>query len=295
MLQEEDSQVNPLGMQSPPENVLQGRPPINVHIETSGYAKFRRMPKRRSLEAAGLEALAATMASAAEEHGPSTEEPGVFSRQIQMGYSKSLMSNLRDKFHRLEDQVKKGHARQGSDSSHETAKEPTTSLGQPWPGMKPRGYAFTSPWDGKCDFRTGNGGRSVRCYHNLYDGQSAAYNPLVSEQGSSMPRTSAVAVSELRFNLPSSELFSASDQDSVESRIRGHFAKILRPNGDAEDEDDSVSPFDVNVGSEKAGGGNRGTRAKLGKLIVYNDGLKMLDLLVAANVGVWWGAWERSF
>jgi hypothetical protein len=61
------------------------------------------------------------------------------------------------------------------------------------------------------------------------------------------------------------------------------------------DEDDVVSPFDVNIGGERAGGGNRGRRAKLGKLIIYHDGMKMLDLLVAANMGLWWGTWEKSY
>jgi len=28
---------------------------------------------------------------------------------------------------------------------------------------------------------------------------------------------------------------------------------------------------------------------------VQHDGLKMLDLVVAANIGLWWRAWERSF
>jgi len=44
----------------------------------------------------------------------------------------------------------------------------------------------------------------------------------------------------------------------------------------------------------KAGGGNRGKRAKMGKLIIAEDGLKMLDLVVAANIGIWWAAWEKS-
>lgn len=35
----------------------------------------------------------------------------------------------------------------------------------------------------------------------------------------------------------------------------------------------------------------RGKQAKLGKLIVEDEGLKMLDLVVAANMGVWWGVW----
>jgi hypothetical protein len=46
--------------------------------------------------------------------------------------------------------------------------------------------------------------------------------------------------------------------------------------------------LDLSIGREKAGGGNRGKRAKLGKLIIHDEGFKMLDLVVAANMGVWW-------
>lgn len=287
---------------SPPDGVSMTSPPININLENSGYAKFRPMPRRRSLEAAGLGALAVN----ATDDDSLVPEIGVFARQLQMGYTKSLMSNLKDKFQKLEEQInKKGHGRNGSDSSQEMAKEQTTTaVGQPGPGMKPRGYAFTSPWDGKCDFRTGNGGRSVRCYHTPHDSQNVSYNQRLEEQGINLPRPSATALSELRFNLPSTELLVHSENDGAngESKLRGHFAKLLRPaaghrgaDDDDDDQDDAISPFDVNIGGERAGGGNRGNRAKLGKLIIFHDGLKMLDLLVAANVGVWWGAWERSF
>jgi hypothetical protein len=49
--------------------------------------------------------------------------------------------------------------------------------------------------------------------------------------------------------------------------------------------------MDLSLGQEKAGGGNKGKRAKLGKLIIHDEGFKMLDLLVAANMGVWWSVW----
>ncbi|KAL9099226.1 MAG: hypothetical protein Q9187_009528, partial [Circinaria calcarea] len=48
------------------------------------------------------------------------------------------------------------------------------------------------------------------------------------------------------------------------------------------------------LGSEHAGGGLGGKQAKLGKLIIEDEGLKMLDLLVAANMGVWWGVYGRA-
>lgn len=61
--------------------------------------------------------------------------------------------------------------------------------------------------------------------------------------------------------------------------------------GTSEDEDDRL---DLSIGREKAGGGNRGKRAKLGKLIIHDEGFKMLDLVVAANMSVWWSVWEGS-
>jgi hypothetical protein len=68
------------------------------------------------------------------------------------------------------------------------------------------------------------------------------------------------------------------------------------PDGDQElptymvDEDGKL---DLSLGQERAGGGFGGKQAKLGKLIVHPDGVAMLDLLVAANIGLWWRAWER--
>jgi hypothetical protein len=63
-------------------------------------------------------------------------------------------------------------------------------------------------------------------------------------------------------------------------------------NASHEDLNDDDPHLDLSIGQEKAGGGNRGKRAKLGKLIVHHEGFKMLDLVVAANIGVWWSVWE---
>jgi hypothetical protein len=46
--------------------------------------------------------------------------------------------------------------------------------------------------------------------------------------------------------------------------------------------------LDLGLGREKAGGGFKGHSAKLGKLIIEDEGLKMCDLVVAACMGVWW-------
>jgi hypothetical protein len=55
----------------------------------------------------------------------------------------------------------------------------------------------------------------------------------------------------------------------------------------------SDGKLDLTLGQERAGGGFGGKQAKLGKLIIQPAGLEMLDLLVAANLGLWWRAYER--
>jgi hypothetical protein len=51
--------------------------------------------------------------------------------------------------------------------------------------------------------------------------------------------------------------------------------------------------MDLSLGQEFAGGGFGGRQAKLGKLIIEDEGLKMVDLLVATNVALWWRAYEK--
>jgi hypothetical protein len=63
---------------------------------------------------------------------------------------------------------------------------------------------------------------------------------------------------------------------------------------ESSDDDADDARLDLSIGQEKAGGGNRGKRAKLGKLIVLDEGFKMLDLVVAANMGIWWSVWESN-
>lgn len=117
-------------------------------------------------------------------------------------------------------------------------------------------------------------------------------------------------LSELRFNLPGSDLFpsEAENDRPLQGSWRHGLHKLLRPgmqdigaepwrdpvDGGGSDWEMADPALDLHLGRERAGGGNRGTRAKLGKLIIYHDGLKMLDLIVAANIGVWWTAWERG-
>ncbi|TLS23085.1 uncharacterized protein PpBr36_06619 [Pyricularia pennisetigena] len=190
-----------------------------------------------------------------------------------------------------------GHGHGHGNGDH----DPRQLITTPGPGLKPRGYAFASPWDGICEFRTSSSGRGVKCVHSLPGG------PLHSDGGTPIGTT----VSELRFNLPSADMFREKGQElqgkldrlkvDGQNRLQEQWNKGHRRAQSSVDSNtyshnsDDHGDVGLSLGRERAGGGNRGKRAKLGKLIVYDEGLKMLDLVVAANVGVWWGAWERSF
>ena len=52
--------------------------------------------------------------------------------------------------------------------------------------------------------------------------------------------------------------------------------------------DSDEERLDLSLARELAGGGMRGKSAKLGKLIIEDEGIKMLDLVVAACMAVWW-------
>ena len=62
----------------------------------------------------------------------------------------------------------------------------------------------------------------------------------------------------------------------------------------SEDARRSFDRMDLSLGQEVAGGGFERKSAKLGKLIIEDEGLKMVDLLVAANLALWWRAYERG-
>lgn len=181
--------------------------------------------------------------------------------------------------------------RRGSSADGENYKRRVSPEGRP-PSIKD--YTFKSPWNGLCEFTSGIAGRSLKCKHTLLNNPSAA----VSQ---------SVTVSELRFNLPSSNIFRSKNSGSESSAktatpkrsslfSKHHTRTVSADSADGEGDNagDEVDRMDLSLGQEYAGGGFGGKAAKLGKLIVEDEGLKMLDLLVAANMGVWWRVWERG-
>ncbi|KAK0724067.1 hypothetical protein B0H67DRAFT_480518 [Lasiosphaeris hirsuta] len=288
-----------------------------------------------------------------------------FARQVVMAYSKTWTSNIKHAFHRRDRATSSAgeggdpfsptedlappkrpfqHQRAGSASavgsldlgqqrrdSGEAGRDssPPSPITTPGPGLRPKGYVFVSPWDGRCEFRTSASGRSLKCQHIL-DPKSPRFNPVAVAQhlrdAQATGRRSrgdevtaalvgAKPVSELRFNLPGTSdtlktpplLPKAAVEESgrgrwdhhhLQGKLQGGFRKVVQhlDKGSSDDEDlEDDEPMDLSIGREEMGGGTRGNRAKLGKLIIHDEGLKMLDLVVAANVGIWWTTWERTF
>ncbi|PKS12336.1 hypothetical protein jhhlp_001636 [Lomentospora prolificans] len=276
-------------------------PPINISIETSGYCKFRGMPSagRSSLDGRQRDSAASFPSSLRETSGLAAEANTNFSRQALMTYAKGWRTGIRETFRRGDGEGSnhgRFHSRERSSDSLEFENEgPIT---KPGPGLRAQGYMFTSPWDGRCIFRTGNAGRSVICRHIMPESGQSHSNPLVHTSSDRRKAKLGVypPVSELRFNLPVADLLKS--REEAAQQLHDHLNKLFKPQNSAgysSDEEYSVLPFDLNLGKEKAGGGTRGRRAKLGKLIIFDEGMKMLDLVIAANMGIWWGAWEKSF
>ncbi|MCJ1432608.1 hypothetical protein MMC27_001965 [Xylographa pallens] len=195
----------------------------------------------------------------------------------------------------------RGNEFRSSTDSTRSAKESTPTSPNISPQFSPfyhRPYSFLSPWNGTCEFSTGLAGRSLKCQHTLH---SPASSP------GSKDSSSAHTVSDLRFNLPSSKLlgllFPRRPPLSTANHKRSSFFgnshsrdSAARNHHEAEDSDDEDEErMDLSLGQEQAGGGLRGKQAKLGKLVVEDEGLKMLDLVVAANMGLWWSVCGNGF
>ncbi|KAG8529298.1 uncharacterized protein KY384_005934 [Bacidia gigantensis] len=152
-----------------------------------------------------------------------------------------------------------------------------------------QGYTFKTPWNGICEFKTGVAGRSVKC--------------------KSLPTTSAKpdTISDLRFNLPSSQMLRSSPNvpqaGAVGATKRTSYLgkRHHRVTTSTSEDSPHITPADVpdeinldlSLGQEHAGGGFGGKQAKLGKLVIEPKGMQMLDLLVAANMSIWWKVYGK--
>lgn len=169
-------------------------------------------------------------------------------------------------------------------------------------------YSFSSPWQSRCEIVESLTGSSLKvsrldvfCHRSLFI--LADHFPRLPQCRHASPALSHLAgpkgpltvqVSELRFDLPGAynnapklsrkSLDRGSDGESVGSPVVGRGQKS-----------GSSERVDLRLGQERAGGGAQGKKAKLGKLIVEGEGLDMLDLVVAVNLGLWSRAFSRQF
>lgn len=152
-------------------------------------------------------------------------------------------------------------------------------------------FVFSAPWSTKCAFSSGFAGRSLRCRTIPTD------------------ESDSTTISELKFNLPSSQALRSAPKDP-RAREKNQYKRVSRfwkhqsSDFSAEDgrilqsseqvaDDDDDDRMDLSLGQEHAGGGLGGKQAKLGKLIIQPEGLQMLDLLVAANMSMWWRVYDK--
>ena len=256
-----------------------GGAPLYLDITNPAYAQF-------ITNASRSDSRLSTSSSASSDTEPAPE--GVFRRRLYMpgsrfaehGYSIHNGSGHRKHFS-LSSNTSEELMRKTMRARHSVD---MGSVGSPTADRRSKGYTFTSPWDARCEFSTGATGRTLKCRHYLPPNQGGTRE-----------------VSELRFNLPTSSrppLPSSKSSSSYFNSRRHLFSR-------SEDDDGENGPssptivvnedgrIDLSLGQEKAGGGFGGKQAKLGKLVIEPEGVKMLDLLVAANVGLWWRAWER--
>ncbi|KAK2737244.1 hypothetical protein FQN57_000411 [Myotisia sp. PD_48] len=132
-------------------------------------------------------------------------------------------------------------------------------------------YSFASPWNGHCTFITGANGRSLKCKHTIPSPGAIAAS-----------QSSPASVAEIRFNLPT--LLPANSNGNLAEEVEKQRQKALAMAG----------RLDLSLARERAGGGLRGNSAKLGKLIIEDEGLKMLDLMVASCMAVFWKYYDHT-
>jgi len=333
---------------------------LNVHLTNPGYGSFKNSYLSSQMENLKLSPTSPLKSAGLDNNSSKSIRPNYgFSRDVRMEgadfWKRSMPQHKRS---RSDMAVKQGITRGRSFSGSEVVESVKTQQSSEMSNTS-KGYAFISPWNGRCKFMTSSSGRSLRCKHTLPDPVSAH-----TGEEDDQHAKSSIIVSEIRFNLPSAAIFnsvsesfakigeggnqrfsipafdhlrskfslqksppqypprpsrdshsgysredeetpplpprpiplSSNHTDSSEDEVSYHHRGTHEgPSMDRRHNDGDDDRFDLSLGQEKAGGGNRGKRAKLGKLIIHDEGFKFLDLLVAANIGVWWSVWEPDF
>lgn len=275
---------------SPAEESLEG---TIIEISTAGYAKFVDKETQNN----GKENLSPAQKDTRPMH-VHNQRQFTFQRRIQVANFNSTHSQRQMagsssessliKQNRFSSKLKL-HRHPQYTKSNERIERLPGQFSPPQPAVDSKGYTFQSPWDGFCEFSVGVANRSLKCRHTSPPSRIYPTGQIRS-----------ASVSELRFNLPSSKSLSASPsrklknfRPSTSPRPNSIDSPTYENDGDFSLPDDDR--LDLSLGQEHAGGGFGGKQAKMGKLIIENEGLKMLDLLVAANIGIWWRVYEKTY
>ncbi len=283
---------------------------ICVAILTPGYAKFTNAEASISGMQDNLEIShgpSSLLGSKGDASSSSHEDQAAFRRHLQLsGHVKRPDQRRR---HETTDSMSVQEARPSFDSGigsqHSDGPSSPAILAseQDTPSLKR--FVLQSPWNGTCEFAAGIAGRSLKCKHS-YRSTDPRYGPGMH----------SATVSELRFNLPSSKAFGSPNPKSLipgtpreakrssifSSHRKKHSSSSLQTpepvslsaaNGYFGSKVELEDRLDLTLGQEHAGGGFGGKQAKLGKLIIENEGLLMMDLVVAANMALWWRVYEK--
>ncbi|KAK3684613.1 hypothetical protein LTR37_020113 [Vermiconidia calcicola] len=258
-----------------------GGAPVYLDITNEGYAQFISTSRPGTLRTGSESRISTSSATSSNSDSESPPE-GVFRRRLYMPGSRYSEHGYGSSGHRKHSSVSSASGENDLRQTMRNGERHSVDMGA-MADRRTRGYTFTSPWDGSCEFTTSATGKSLKCRHRL---------PSSSQQSGNI-----VEVSELRFNLP------ISSRNNTPTTLATKRSSYFTPGRFRSGEDESPAPsivlnddgrIDLSLGQERAGGGFGGKQAKLGKLIIEPEGVKMLDLLVAANVGLWWRAWERT-
>ena len=302
--------INNTNARSAAEGIVNSGAGISVAILTPGYSKFTNGEASLNGVHSNLEIShepSSLLGSKSVASSSSHEDQATFRRHLRL--SGQVKRPEQRRRHETTDSMFIQNARPSFDSGigsqHSDGPSSPAILAseQDTPSLKR--FVLQSPWDGTCEFAAGVAGRSLKCKHS-YRSTDPRYGPGMH----------SATVSELRFNLPSSKTFGApSPKSSIpgtprevkrSSIISSHRKKhssssLLTPEPASLSAADGYfgskveleDRLDLALGQEHAGGGFGGKQAKLGKLIIENEGLLMMDLVVAANMALWWRVYEK--
>lgn len=298
---------------------------IEIEISTPGYGRFVNNDDPLSLASLGLNlplasrdglssstsTMPASIPATRAENAPSGTDVGP------KKFRRKVLAVSHGHGHRHDD------SRQSVDRTNSGVAESHISAKFVPPRVRSGYYTFTSPWNGTCSFVASVNGRSLKCKHTIPGPSTSAENPAVTvaelrfnvpfplghpphghhpspspsrSPGNDKTKRSSLAqiftsnLQRVRHARPGSR----SGPESPSGRSSFH----VRMHSDTSS-DDNTPPgadedrLDLSLAREHAGGGLRGKSAKLGKLIIEDEGIKMLDLVVAACMGVWWRSYYQ--